>query len=235
MPRKKAMSSEKASQVKKDGHKNEDDFSLLVGGKKITGTGKKDCLLNDKQYSLKKICKRIQFSLYTKDSNYWEKTDKIHKACLECLNIYPSSFEEYTADKHNIKLKLAECMLNLKTLLKNNENLKHLLNFFIRNYTIDYIGFEFTTHHKIYDAIALIDYLSENLIVENSKKRKNGEYDNQKVILKASFNGKKPVNIIELEIRNSSATHYCEFLCVCNRDKLVELISTLPTHHVVDK
>jgi len=126
-------------------------------------------------------------------------------------------------------------MLNLKTLLENNENLKHLLNFFIRNYTIDYIGFEFVRHHKIYDAIAFIDYLSKNLIVENSKKRKTGEYDNQKVILKASLNGKKPVNIIELEIRNSSAQHYCEFLCVCNREKLVKLISNLPTDHVVDK
>ena len=235
MTKKKAMSSEKASQVKKDGHKNEDDFSLLVGGKKITGTGKKDCLVNGKQYSLKKICKRIQFALYTKNSEYWKKTDEIHKACLECLNVYPLSFKEYTTDKHNIKLKMGEQMINLKTLLEDKENLKQLLNFFIRNYVIDYIGFEFTAYHKIYDAITFIDYLSKNLIVENSKKRKNGEYDNQKVILKASLDGKLPVNIIELEIRNSSEKHYCEFLCVCNRDKLVKLISILPTDHMVDK
>ena len=80
MPKKKAMSSEKASQVKKDGHKNEDDFSILVGGKKITGTGKTDCILNDKHYSLKQICKRIQFGLYNINSEYWKKEEIIHKA-----------------------------------------------------------------------------------------------------------------------------------------------------------
>jgi len=235
MPKKKAMSSEKASQVKNDGHKNEDDFSILVGGKKITGTGKTDCILNDKHYSLKQICKRIQFGLYNINSEYWKKEEIIHKACLECLNVFPSTFKEYTIDKHNIKLKLGEQMLNLKILLENKENLKQLMNFFIRNYVIDYIGFEFKTHHKIYDAITFINYLSENLIIENSKKRRNGEYDNQKVILKASINGKKSVNIIELEIRNSGENHYREFLCVCNRNKLINLISNLHIDHMVDK
>jgi hypothetical protein len=235
MSKKKAMTSEKASQVKKGGHKNEDNFSILDGGKKNTGTGKTDYIKDNKQYSLKQICQRIQFALYTKNSNYWKKEDKIQKACLDCLDVYPSTFQNYTDNKHNIKINLGKHMLILKTLLENKENLKELLNFFIRNDEIDYIGFEFTTCHKIYDAIAFTDYLSKNLIVENSKKRRNGEYDNQKVILKASLDGKLSVNIIELEIRNSSEKHYREFLCVCNRDKLVKLISSLPVVRVVDK
>ena len=89
-PKKKSMSSEKASKVKKDGHKNEDDLSSILGNNAsvIPGQGKTDVKYFDKNLSAKKKCKRIQFSLYSLDSKYWTESD-ISEYCKDCCKIFP--------------------------------------------------------------------------------------------------------------------------------------------------
>ena len=59
------------------------------------------------------------------------------------------------------------------------------------------------------------DYFTDNFIIEGSKGRREGEYDNQKILLKhkSSKDNKKVVNFIELEYRNDSIIHYKEIRC----------------------
>lgn len=52
--KKKAMTSEKASIVKKAGHSNESEFADLIGGQVIPGQGKADVVKNGANFSLKK-------------------------------------------------------------------------------------------------------------------------------------------------------------------------------------
>jgi len=220
MYKKRAMTSVKASEVKLAGHKNEVDFAELVGGSRVPGTGKADCIWNDQKYSIKKVCKRIQFALYKQTSTYWNTTSA-SLACLQCLGALPDTYEKYQESKHESKLKLAEAMKHLKEVLEDKSNLRDLLDLFIRNGEIHGIVMEDTCEYKIYDAKEVIDLLTDNLVVENSKAIKAHDYANQKVILKNIH------NVIELEIRNSSAGHYREFLCVCNRDKLMKMLLKL--------
>ncbi|NCA22808.1 MAG: hypothetical protein EBS86_16960, partial [Crocinitomicaceae bacterium] len=90
----------------------------------------------------------------------------------------------------------------------------------IINYQLSIINYQLlNTFYKTF--FIVIDLLTDNLVVENSKAIKAHDYANQKVILKNIH------NVIELEIRNSSAGHYREFLCVCNRDKLMKMLLKL--------
>jgi len=248
-PKKKAMSKEKASFVKKEGHTNEDDFAALVGGVKVEGTGKTDVRMpmEDgviwKNCSLKKICKRIQFALYSAKSKHWSSSE-ITALCKACFAVYPPTFAEYQANKTEVKARLRGPMVALKEFL--NADPAHVATFlrqFITNGDeIDLLvmkdegydvkaegekadeGAEKTPIHYIFDAKEVIQILVSNTQVSNSTGFKAGETPEQKVIFKYE---KKPgtwKNIIEVEMRNSSEQHYAELLCVCNRDDLLGLL-----------
>jgi len=223
--KKKAMSSEKASFVKKEGHSNEDDFAPLIGGEKIKGTGKADVQKNGYKFSLKKICSRIQFALYGKDSKNWIKTSPSAVKCKTILSIYPDSFAEYQENKTHYKSLLREKMIDLKDHLSVKANLREYLSLVItKSGDIDYIVMKDETRHFIFDASETIDAVVSKAVVVNSKARKAGDTPEQKVLITIP-KGKGFANLIELETRNSSEGHYAEFLCVCNRDRLFELLT----------
>ena len=224
--KKKSMSSEKASHVKKSGHKNEDDFvSIFEGASKIKGTCKTDVRYKDYSFSLKKVCKRIQFALYNHNSDKWDDTI-ISKLCKACLEIYPESYIEYLQTKASCKYKLREKMIQLKEHLNKKENLKEYLEKMIfNNDEVNFLVMKDNDNQCIYFKDDVIDVLINNTSVQNSQAIKEGDTPEQKVIIKCKNNKEKFVNLIEIEVRNSGSDHYAELLCVCNRDKLFELLN----------
>ncbi len=231
--KKKAMSSEKASFVKKEGHTNEDDFAPLINGEKVKGTGKADILKNGYKFSLKKICSRIQFALYGKDSKNWVETSPSAVKCKTILSIYPDSFAEYQGNKTHYKSLLREKMVDFKDHLSLKDNLKEYLSLIItKSGEVDYLVMKDVTNHFIFDANEAIDTIVSKSVVVNSKARKAGDTPEQKVLITIP-KGKGFVNLIELETRNSSEGHYAEFLCVCNRDPLFGLLTTCITEEKI--
>lgn len=224
--KKRAMTSEKASMVKKDGHKNQDRFAEIMNGiKSDDHTGKIDIRVQEKTYSLKKECKRIQFALYTISSRRWRNRSTMTDMCKLCLSVFPIKFYEYKRDTERYKKLLGERMKCLKESCKNKSNLKELLEIFIRGRSneVQYVVFNFKGEDYIFQADEMIDKIIQNTTIHTSSKKTITSEDAQKVIIRNQH------NIIEMEIRKSSETHYREFLCVANRDKLVNLlISAIP-------
>jgi len=231
--KKKAMSSEKASFVKKEGHSNEDDFAVLIGGEKIKGTQKGDVLKNGHKLSLKKICNRIQFALYGIDSEHWVETSPSAIKCKNILSIYPESFAEYQGNKTHYKTLLREKMVDFKNFLSIKDNLKEYLSLVItKSGDVEYIVMKDKTNQFIFDASEVIDTIVSNGVVVNSKARKAGDTPEQKVLITIP-SGKNFVNLLELEIRNSSEGHYAKFLCVCFRDRLFGLLKSCITEEKI--
>ena len=226
--KKKAMSSEKASVVKKAGHSNEDDFAALIGGSVVKGHTKPDVVKNEIGFSLKKVCKRIQFALYSRNSANWAHDSASAKICKDLLTIYPPTFEEYNTNKQHTKQQLRTKMLLLKEHLATNpENLREYLSLVMTNHgEVEYLVMRnLDDKQYIFNANEAIDVIVKNAIVTNSQSRKPGDTPEQKTLITIpNQKESKYVNLLELETRNSSAGHYAEFLCVCNRDPLFELL-----------
>ena len=226
--RKKAMSSEKASVVKKAGHSNEDDFAALIGGVVVKGHTKPDVVKNDIGFSLKKVCKRIQFALYSRNSTNWAQGSESAQICKDLLTIYPPTFEEYKTNKQNTKQQLRTKMLLLKEHLATNpENLREYLSLVMTNHgEVEYLVMRDRDDKQyIFNANEAIDTIVKNAIVANSQSRKAGDTPEQKTLITIpNKNETRYVNLMELETRNSSPGHYAEFLCVCNRDPLFDLL-----------
>jgi hypothetical protein len=226
--KKKAMSSEKASKVKTDGHTNEDDFAKLIPGSAvIKGTGKTDVQYKSFNFSLKKICKRIQMALYTQNSKNWLESSPSSQACKRCLEIYPKTFEEYKANKTYYKDLLREKMIQLKDHLSVLENLREYLSLIMfKNEEVNFLVMKDKEQQYIYYFEDVLNTLLENVEVFNSKALKAGDVPEQKVIIKCRNEKNVLSNLFEIEVRNSSDQHYAEMLCVCNRDKLFELLNS---------
>jgi hypothetical protein len=233
--KKKAMSSEKASIVKKAGHFNETEFASLIGGQVIPGQGKADVVKNGINFSLKKICKRIQVALYSRNSKHWAESSQSAMMCKDILTIYPESFDDYKNNKDHFKALLREKMVAFKDHLCDPVNLKEYLGLvFTNSGEVQYIVMKDGTNQYIFDSTEAIDTIVKCAQVVNSKARKAGDTPEQKALVIIP-KGKGHRNLIELEIRNSSNGHYAEFLCVCNRDQLFELLTTSITEEAIFK
>jgi hypothetical protein len=220
--KKKAMTSEKASIVKKDGHINETYFADLIGGQVIPGQRKPDVSKNGFKFSLKKNCKRIQWALYSRNSKNWSESSPSSLICKNILTLYPKTFEEYQENKNHFKNILRERMIAFKDHLSQINNLKEYLSFiFTMSGEVDFIVMRDGIKQYIFDANEVIDVIVDTAKIDNSKARKPGDTPEQKVLVTIPKNNKY-INLLELEIRNSSKGHYAEFLCVCNRNQLFE-------------
>jgi hypothetical protein len=231
-PARKAMTSEAASIVKKAGHSNESDFASLIGGIVIKGNGKADVSKDTFKFSLKKVCNRIQVALYSRNSKNWSESSTSAMICKDILSIYPPSFEEYQANKPFHKALLQPKMVAFKDHLSKPENLKEYLRLvFTNSGDVHYIVMKDGSNQYIFDAEEAIDTIVNHAKVVNSSARKPGDTPEQKVLVTIPNGPSKYRNLLELEIRNSSAGHYAEFLCVCNRNPLFNLLNT----HILDQ
>ena len=228
MMRRRASSSEHASQYKRAGHARELEFARAIGVEaayRNNPQAKKDVI--DKSgdtHSVKGGEKKLQIFLYSlnrfKDDSGFQSLNGVGEILVRCIEAFPSEYDDYVQDKDMHKQKLEEPMVALKERLKDKNLLKAFLNkSFFNSGEVNYLTIHHDGKFHIFDADEVIEVLTNSLEVSNSVKRQPGQYNNQKVVLR--YDG---VNVCEIEMRNDSAGHYREIRFNAYKDKLFNII-----------
>lgn len=214
MAKKKAMTSEKASYVKRKGHADAREFAELLGiGREYRSEpqAKKDVIdLEGRSYSVKSGEKKWQIFLYGKrrfEENYTFKgMNGLGDLFLMCIDSFPERREEYLENKKLFKERLQTPMRKLCQKLKE----KNLLAAFVdksmfNSGEVDFLVIKDEGIFHVFWGRDVVEILIRCFEVENSKARGKNQVDAQKVIFKVS--GK---TYGEIEMRNDSELHYRE-------------------------
>ncbi len=214
MAKKKAMTSEKASYVKRKGHADARKFAGLLGiGKEYRSEpqAKKDVIdLEGHSYSVKSGEKKWQIFLYGKtrfEKDYtFRGMNGLGELFLQCIESFPESRVDYLKNKELYKKHLQKPMRELCQRLKE----KRLLAAFIdkgmfNSGEVDFLVIKEGEVFHVFWSREVVDVLTNNYEVENSKARGKNQFDDQKVIFKvlSKTHG-------EIEMRNDSKVHYRE-------------------------
>ena len=103
-------SSKQASEYKKQGHKDENDFAARIDAKVISGQAKKDVVDSEnKKYSVKGGAKKWQIFLYERSrfQNDFNEGNliQISNKFIDAINCFPEDYEKYYKDKIECKKK----------------------------------------------------------------------------------------------------------------------------------
>jgi len=204
--KKHGMSTEKASRVKKRGHKKEFIYAKLINGNVVKGTKKEDVKdSNNKLHSLKggnEINKKSgrdgkwQIFLYKKSRFEQEINFPGKDIFLNILNIFPKTHKEYENNKTEIKNKIIKPIIKLKKYLTNRNN---KYNFYNKSFFDERVNF-FVIYDDdtfyIFDKEEVINTFCDFLNVDTNKTF-------QKVVFK--YNNKL---LAELEYRTTDDGKY---------------------------
>ena len=121
MAKRKAMSSEKARNVRYQGHRDALLFAKAIGvgeDYQNNAIAKKDVVDHNKdKHSVKSGGKRWQVFLYGRNrflsDNAFQSMNGIGQLLIECLDAYPETYDEYQRNKNNIKEQLRNPMRRL--------------------------------------------------------------------------------------------------------------------------
>jgi len=227
MPKKRAMSSERAREVKLKGHEDAREFAAALGlGKefKADPKAKKDVIdENGYSYSVKSGEKKWQIFLYG-ESRFKSDTEfravNLSKTFLECINSFPQERARYLENKILYKIKLQKPMQKLKQKLQNKNKLRLFLNKGIFNSgEVNFLAIKDKNLFHVFYNEDVIDLLTKLFTVENSKAKAKNQLDDQKVIFK--IDGK---TYGEIEMRNDSDIHYREVKFWLDRNLILNLL-----------
>lgn len=232
MSKKRAMTSEQASQKKIEGHKKESYFAELIGGEvnKGTQTDKKDVI--DKRHRTHSVKggKWWQIFLYAKSrlekNTIFRGLRKLTDPMIGCLDVFPDDRGDYQSNKHEIKKALQIPMKELAQALQDDELLAAFLSKSLFNGgEVNYLSINRKggTDFHVFAQEDVVKRLTKILEVDNSRGRRKGEYDSQKVIFKAQY-GDRLLNVGEIEIRTDSNLHYKQIKCRFNGEKIFNLL-----------
>lgn len=214
MGKKRAMTSEKASFVKRKGHQDAREFAQALGiGKEFKSEpqAKKDVIdLNGYSYSVKSGEKKWQIFLYSKSRFESDFTFKgmngLGDLFLQCINVFPDKRSEYLKNKLKYKNKLSKKMIEIKKRLSKKNLLEAFLDKSLFNSgEVDFFVIKSNGIFHVFLNSDVVKTFSKNLSVENSIARTQNQVDAQKVVFK--FQDK---TIGEIEMRNDSDVHYRE-------------------------
>lgn len=214
MAKKKAMTSEKASYVKRKGHEDAREFARCLGiGKEYRSEpqAKKDVIDSEgHSYSVKSGEKKWQIFLYGKtrfEKDYtFRGMNGLGELFLQCIESFPKLREDYLKDKESYKKKLEIPMQKLCQKLKEKRILAAFIDKSMFNSgEVNFLVIKNKGKFHVFWSREVVEVLTNNYEVENSKARGRNQFDNQKVIFKVS--GK---TFGEIEMRNDSDIHYRE-------------------------
>jgi hypothetical protein len=227
MPKKRAMSSEKAREVKLKGHEDAREFAITLGlGKefKADPKAKKDVIdENGYSYSVKSGEKKWQIFLYG-ESRFKSDTEfravNLSKTFLECINSFPKERSKYLENKVSYKIKLQKPIQKLKQKLQNKNKLRLFLNKGIFNSgEVNFLAIKDKNLFHVFYNDDIIDLLTRLFTVENSKAKAKNQLDDQKVIFKIDSK-----TYGEIEMRNDSDVHYREVKFWLDRNLILSLL-----------
>lgn len=236
MPRRRAMTSAHASDVKVSGHRNEEDFASLIGGQVNQGfhLDKGDVIDAQHRFHSVKSGTWWQIFLYGRErlvtDTILQGLGEVANIMIACLDAYPATYDEYVADKLTAKLNLQPQMRRLRAELENTRVFRAFLDLSLFDGgNADYLSvFLGPANHNpqekvfhIFHKTDVVDALSQDITLLNSKGRRAGQMDDQKVTLHSTLHGK---NIGELEDRHDSPVHYREMKFRLNAGDVFEIL-----------
>jgi len=214
MTKRKAMTSQKASYVKKKGHADAREFAELLGiGKEYRSEpqAKKDVIdLEGHSYSIKSGEKKWQIFLYGKtrfEKDYtFRGMNALGDLFLRCIESFPEKRKDYLRNKEKYKRRLQNPMRELCQRLRERRLLAAFIDKAMFNSgEVDFLVIKDQELFQVFWGREVVETLSSNYVVENSKAKMKNQFDNQKVIFKVSGRTHG-----EIEMRNDSEIHYRE-------------------------
>lgn len=228
MPKKRAMTSERASFVKRQGHRDAKEFAQLLGLEDDylnDPKAKKDVIdKSGDSYSVKSGEKKWQIFLYGKtrfEEDYtFQAMNGMARFFLQCIESLPKTFAEYQQNKALYKERLQEPMIQLCRKLQDKNMLSALIDKAMFNSgEVNYLAIKHEGKFHVYWARDVVEILKNKITVENSKARYANQTPNQKVVFKVS--GK---TIGEIEMRNDSPKHFREIKFWLSKKHIVTLL-----------
>jgi len=187
MHKKKAMTSEKASFVKRQGHRVAKEIAHLIcleddylNDPKV----KKDVIdKSGDSYSVKSGERKWQIFLYGKtrfEEDYsFRAMNGIGQLLLECIKCFPDLFSKYLENKQIYKKKLKKPMIELCNKLKNKKRLSAFIDKSMFNSgEVNYLVIKHENKFHVYWSRDIVDILSGNISVENSRARNVNQMPN---------------------------------------------------------
>ena len=233
---KRAMTPEMAALKKIGGHLHEFDFADLIGGEVNRGSqqDKKDVI--DKSHRMHSVKGGTwwQIFLYRRSrletNTIFQGNGDVANIMIACLDIFPENREDYENNKHDIKIRLQDPMRRLREELQKPKLLPTFLSKGLFNGgEVNYLSIRRGAgDFHIFAQEDVVRVLSQ-LNIENSKSRRRGQYDCQKVLFKTN------VNVGEIEVRTDSDVHYREMKCRFNGDKIFALLDKKIPHREIKK
>ena len=232
--KKRAMSSSHASYVKREGHQREHVFAELIGGEVNAGaqTDKKDVIDSKHQVYSVKGGTWWQIFLYSKGrfetNTIFRTIGRIADLMVKCIDVFPDDRSMYLRDKERYKSAIQEPMRQLAQEFDDPRVKQSFLDKALFNAgEVNFLAVQPPRRDIFYvfHQEDVVDVLSRELKVGNSKARNPQQRDCQKVVFRTS------VNVGEIEIRTDSKQHYKQAKCRFN----AELISGLLLDHVETK
>ena len=212
--KKRALSSEGARWVRQSGHNDALEFAIAIGlprDYRNDPHAKKDVIDPDGDaHSVKSGQVKWQLFLYRRsrfeNDDAFKVMNGIGELLIQCIDCFPGLFSAYQTDKVVAKENLRIHMRALMEKLSEKPRLRAFFNKAIFNGgEVNYLTVKHDGLFHVFLNQDVIDVLSDNLEVANSKAIRSGDVAEQKVVFKY-----KGVNLAELEMRNDSEKHYRE-------------------------
>jgi hypothetical protein len=227
--KKRGLSSEGARWVRQSGHNDALEFAIAIGlprDYQNDQKAKKDVIdLSGDAHSVKSGQKKWQVFLYGlgrfESDDAFRAMNGIGDLLIECIQSFPATFAEYERNKVAAKQRLRIPMRALcLRLSEKNTRLRAFFNKSLFNGgEVNYLTVKHKGIFHVFLNEDVIDVLSSNLEVANSRAISVGNIPEQKVIFR--YGG---VNLAELEMRNDSRVHYREIRFNMVKPKVMGLL-----------
>ena len=237
MAKRRAMSSAHASEVKTAGHQNEVDFATLIGGQVQQGshTDKKDVIDRQHRSHSVKAGTWWQIFLYGRErlrtDAIFQGLGQVADIMIDCLDAFPEDRANYLLDKVSAKERL---QLQMRRLLAEMQEPK-IFRAFIDKALFDGGNAQYLSvfpgpaktpaaskHFHIFHKDDVVDALSADVTLQNSKARRAGETDAQKVTFRSALLER---NIGEIEVRTDSDMHYREMKFRVHAESVIQILT----------
>lgn len=238
MAKRRAMSSAHASEVKTAGHRNEVDFATLIGGQVQMGshTDKKDVI--DRRHGSHSVKAGTwwQIFLYGRErlrtDAIFQGLGQVADIMIACLDAFPPARAGYLRDKVSAKQRLQPEMQKLLAELQNPKIFRAFLDkALFDGGNADYLSVfpgrantpAASKHFHVFHKDDVVNSLLADVTLQNSKARRAGEMDAQKVTFRSDILGR---NIGEIEVRTDSDVHYREMKFRVHAESVMQILTS---------
>jgi hypothetical protein len=139
---------------------------------------------------------------------------------VHCIDAFPPSYEEYRKNPDAAKERLKAPMQELRDRFQRKALLRaFLMKAIFNGGEVNYLTILHEGHFHVFLNTDVVQLMGKCFEVANSKALREGEWDDQKVIMRYLDQ-----NVGELEMRNDSPTHYQQVRFNMNIQPAMELL-----------